>query len=636
MCGICGFTNFSDADRQDVLERMTARLAHRGPDGSGTSLEHACGLGHTRLAIIDLVTGDQPMYSTDRRYVTVFNGEIYNYRELREELIQKGATFSSNSDTEVIAEGLRAWGIQEAVLRLRGMFAFAVYDTVERVTYLARDRVGIKPLYFARIGKALAFASEQKALLEFPGLGRQADPRALYDFLTLGFPVTPRTCWRDIEMFPPGHVGVIREGDVTLQSYWTWSIHPEEIDLEQALERSDAVLADSIRFHMRSDVPIAAFLSGGIDSSLVVHYLSRELDNLNTFNMGFDDAGYDESPAARKVAEMCGTQHHEHRMELTDGDPALFEEVLAQYDEPFGDSSCLPTWMICREMRKQVKVVLSGDGGDEMFGGYPRYQEIATLMRLRRVPGKPLALAMLPLISAVAGQNTARRLGLAMRLTRQPAEAMYCGLHTFFQENDKAAQCRPEFLAAVGDRFATWQAYNRFKSDGPVGPEGLMMTEAAINLHADYLRKVDIASSAHGLEVRVPFLDPEVMAYAAAVPANLKIRDGEYKFLLRKLTEKKLSAEIAWKKKWGFGLPFDRWCGAAMREYLRDLLLGGEADQGVRRILKKDAIEHLWNLFSVEGVPGNLQLSRYQVYQRIFMLASIEIWYRRHKVEDGA
>jgi asparagine synthase (glutamine-hydrolysing) len=642
MCGIAGFFNYDGKNRDEVLKSMSKAIAHRGPDGEGSYLNEEVGLAHRRLMIIDLNTGAQPMFSADKRFITIFNGEIYNYRELRERLKNKQCDFNTDSDTEVIAAAISAWGIEKACCEFRGMFAFACYDIKKKKLYLARDRTGVKPLYFAELKGALFFASEQKSILTLPNISRYIDPVALNDTLSLGFPLTPATCWRDIKMFPPAHYSEITLAERSTgkhlipKKYWQWEYRPEKMELTDALAMAESVLSDSLKFHLRSDVPLASFLSGGIDSSLLVALLSKGslIDSLKTFNVGFDERKYDESSDARHVAAIAGTEHHEILMESSSGDPEEFERILSQYDEPYGDSSCLPTYLISRKMRKHVKVVISGDGGDELFGGYDRFVNVAKIASLRSLPFKSTLRSLLPLGASLLGGDNVRRLKNALDFAIAPEKESFALLHTYFHENEKCDLYTPEFAALAMRRGPTSLRYSHFipQKSFDIASQ-LMDTELAINLHADYLRKVDIASSAHGLEVRVPFLDSEVMDFAARVPMELKIKNGKLKYLLRELARRKISDRIADKGKWGFGIPFDNWCGAEMIEYLNKLLFGSDANNGIWQIFNQAYGKRLFALFTKTESANLAEISRFQIYQRIFLLASTQIWFKTYKPE---
>ena len=633
MCGIAGFFNYVSEKRVEVISSMNETIAHRGPDDSGVYLDDIIALTHTRLSIIDLETGEQPMFSHDKRFITVFNGEIYNYKELREELSR--SVFKTNSDTEVIAEAIRTWGIEKAVLKFRGMFAFAVYDKKENELYIARDITGIKPFYYSELDDAFFFASEQKALLKVPEITREMNPNGIHDVLTLGFPVSNDTCWKNIQMFPPAHYAVVKPGEkIFARRYWNWSYNPIQMSFDEALEEAESILQNSLKYHLRSDVPLAAFLSGGIDSSLLVALISKGklIQSLKTYNVGFDEKKYDESDDANHVAKLCKTEHHRILMESGTGDPELFEKILAQYDEPYGDSSCLPTYMISREMRKNVKVVISGDGGDELFGGYDRFVNVEKISFIGNLPGKAIIKMCLATLQPLISSERYRRFSNALQMSECSRSELFCMLHTYFKEIDKTRLYNQEFISRLSDTQATWQRMEKFipVAGDNIGAD-LMSTELGLNLHADYLRKVDIASSAHGLEVRVPFLDREVIDFASRVPIDLKIKNGNLKYLLRELARKKISDRIADKGKWGFGLPFDKWCGTGMKEYLHDLLFSKDADNGIWRIFNKKYAETLWNNFKNPESINLRKISRFQIYQRLFILASVQIWFKRFK-----
>jgi asparagine synthase (glutamine-hydrolysing) len=629
VCGIAGYWGDLPVDEAGaLLQRMNDSLVHRGPDGEGTWMGPRVGLAHRRLAIIDLTGGAQPMASADDRYRIIFNGEIYNYRNLRDELARAGYKFLTRSDTEVIPAAIDHWGIENGLAKLRGMFAFALYDQQNRSLLLARDRFGIKPLYVAHAPGLMLFASEPKALLTCESLDRRADPVALMDFFTLGAALSPRTCWATIKELEPGSWSRRDAAGECHGRFWQWSASPSEpFSEKEAVEKLDAVLTDSLRVHLESDVPVAAFLSGGIDSSVLVALLSKNLtSHLDTFNVGFDDPGYDESAHARAVAERYRTNHHENRIFAGQGTPELFQAVVEQYDQPFGDSSCLPTWIICKEMAQRTKVVISGDGGDELFGGYDRYLMARQLATFGRIPLLP------PLVSATAHLLTrrqpdvARRLHKASSFARLPRAQMLCALHTHFSMEDIPRLLQSEFLRQA---LSDGPSHQRFASYIPAGlrdpSEQLMAAEIRSLLHYDFLRKVDVASSAHGLEVRTPYLDRAVLDLAARLPMSLKIKNKSLKYVLRTLAKKLLPQSVVDRPKQGFAIPFDRWASPQLREFLDDLLRNPSAR--CRVWLQASAVDGILNVFSNGARPP--YLSRFQAYQRVFLLASFELWLRK-------
>jgi asparagine synthase (glutamine-hydrolysing) len=629
MCGIAGYWGELPPDMAEgVLRTMNATLAHRGPDGQNIWVGQGLGFAHCRLAIIDLRGGAQPMSSADGRYRIVFNGEIYNHKNLRHQLTLAGYEFRTRSDTEVIPAALDYWGVSEGLRKLRGMFAFALFDQKERTLLLARDPVGIKPLYVGTGRELVLFASEPKALLNTPFLERRVDTTAILDFFTLGHALAPRTCFSAIRELPPGTWLRLSVGGESSGCYWEWSnSSPQEwfgADPVQALE---VCLTNSVRAHLESDVPIAAFLSGGIDSSVLVWLLTRRLGvGIATFNVGFDDTFHDESPYARAVAAHCGSTHRELRIQGGEGDPDLFKRVLEQYDQPFADSSNIPTWLICREMSRHYKVAISGDGGDEMFGGYPRYQTARDIATLSKIPAGPALLrGMSRLLSRIIPDKS-RQWSKASEFARLSRPEMLCALHAYFRTDELGSLVQPEFVQAATADGPTWyRLTERMPANGSDPAAQLIDMEIRWRLHADYLRKVDIASSAHGLEVRTPYLDPEIFQFAARLPIRFKVRRRSLKHLLRKLALNAIPASVVNRPKQGFDIPFDRWSGPVMNEFLRELLLSSSNRSGA--LLVPGSAQALFAAF--RGSGRRHELSTYQVYQRIFMLASLELWLRK-------
>jgi asparagine synthase (glutamine-hydrolysing) len=607
---------------------MNASLVHRGPDGEGMWMGAHVGLAHRRLAIIDLAGGSQPMASADERYRIICNGEIYNHRALRQELAGAGYKFLTRSDTEVIPAAIDRWGIEKGLSKLRGMFAFALYDEESRSLLLARDPFGIKPLYVGYAPGVTLFGSEPKALLTYGCLDRQADPVALLDFFTLGAALSPRTCWSSIRELEPGSWLQLSPAGEARGRFWDWSSSVgQPLSEEEALEKIEYVLTESLRVHLESDVPIAAFLSGGIDSSVLVALLSKHLiSGLNTFNVGFEDPEYDESAHAHAVAERYGTKHHENRIVDGEGSPELFQKIVEQYDQPFGDSSCLPTWIICKEMAKRSKVVISGDGGDEMFAGYDRYLMARRLAVVGRIPLLPAFVGAMGHLLTQKNPNAARRLQKAAAFSRLPRGQMLCALHTHFTNEEIPDLFESEFLRQA---FADGPSYERFASYIPVGIsdacEQLMAAEIRSLLHYDFLRKVDVASSAHGLEVRTPYLDSEVFRLSMNLPISFKVKSKSLKHILRLLARKLLPRSVVDRPKQGFAIPFDRWASPQLREFLDDLLRSPSAR--CRDWLQPSTVNGVINVFSNGSRP--VYLSRFQAYQRVFLLAAFELWLRK-------
>ncbi|HRE47868.1 MAG TPA: asparagine synthase (glutamine-hydrolyzing) [Aggregatilineales bacterium] len=635
MCGIAGFWGEvgQTEDAAAILARMTRAVAHRGPDGLDYWRDQRVGLGHARLAIIDLSTGDQPMWDAHRRRVIVFNGEIYNYRELRAALEQRGYHFLTNSDTEVIAAALDAYGIDDGLLALRGMFAFALYDTTDGSLLLARDRVGIKPLFLARTALGVFFGSEPKAVLASGCVPIRANSAALHDYLSQGHTITPMTCFQDIEQLPPGSwLRLSPEGE-RHGTYYTWqpAVEPQ-LDSAGAIERAEETLQEALKGHLIADVPIGMFLSGGIDSSLIAALLAGGLKpDIQAFTMGFDDAAYDESAQAREIAESCRIALHETQMSLGAERLETFQRVVNQYDEPFGDSSALPTYLVCREIRKHVTVALSGDGGDEVFGGYVRYR------LARRLSQWGAAVSGGRILNPVMGvvRHMGRRghqAAKAWRLAGLSRPALFAALTEYFTEDERLSGYTAELGRMVRAGGTTAQRMTPFVSMAGDPITALIESEMRLRLHADYLRKVDVASGAHGLEVRVPYLDNEMLRLGAALPAALKVSpQGTLKVVTRGLAAKLLPESVSKRKKQGFSVPLDRWIVGDLREYVRDLILSTASP--LREMFQSTFLQTAWDRF--EGVVVGEAVSRYQSFQRVYMLASLAMWLGRFKVSVG-
>lgn len=629
MCGVAGYFGVLPSEHaKDMLERFNALQCHRGPDGAGTWSEEGVGLAHTRLAIIDLKSGGQPMPSRDGRYVVILNGEIYNHRQLRGELSAKGYLFSTESDTEVIPAAVDAWGIGKALSRLRGMFALALFDRQARTLTLGRDRFGIKPLYVAVTPSIVLFASEMKALLDTELLDRTADPRGIVDFLTVGSTVSPTTCWAAIEELSPGTWTMFDDarhrssGQFADFNGMSVSDAPDH----ELIDRVDRVLLDSCQMHLESDVPVGAFLSGGIDSSLLVAMLSKIRPGLDTFHVRFSDAAYDESSFARRVAEHCGTRHHELFLPSHTGTIEQLTGIIDRWDQPFGDSSAIPTWLISQKISQHVKVAISGDGGDEIFGGYTRYRTVRWLQALHGLPRASQALRLAAAGIGPVFPDRSRQVRKLVTLSAMTPAARMVALHTYLDGPALDELFVPEitrFLERAAPTEARLVSASILKEQDPT--EQLIHFELLSMLHGDYLRKVDVASSAHGLEVRTPMLDSEVAAVGLSLPMRLKVSRGQLKRALRIVASRYLPQDVVRKPKWGFGLPFDKWLEKKEIGGIRDYLLGPVAQS--REWVRRPAVESLMDRFERGGQRQDL--SRYQVYQRVFMLIALEAWLRR-------
>jgi asparagine synthase (glutamine-hydrolysing) len=619
MCGIAGILRCDGAaPGPELLRAMTTAIAHRGPDGDGFFRDGPVGLGHRRLAIIDLVTGDQPMASDDGSLVLIFNGEIYNFRELRLELEARGAAFRTTSDTEVILHAYEAWGV-DCLPRLRGMFAFALWDKTRRRLFLARDRVGIKPLVYAWDGRRLLFGSEIKALLEDPELPRELDWEALRDFLTLHYIPSPRTIFRSIRKLPPASYLLLDldRPEPEIRRYWDLRFEPDDRPSEADwLEGLRWHLSDAVRSHLVSDVPIGAFLSGGVDSSTVVALMAQATaGRVRTFSIGFDDSDFDELEHARAVAQRYETQHFEYVVKPNALD--TLPRLAWQFDEPFADSSALPTYYVSKITREHVTVALSGDGGDENFLGYTRYARAQRLHE--RLDAFPAVLAR-PLLRLAARllPPGARGQGYLDLLGASPVDR-YFKLVAYQRSETLRSLLSPGAREHVKP-VVTPDLFRRLAAEGRTGDYASTLQYLDIHcyLPEDILTKVDRTSMAVSLEARVPLLDHVLMEYVATMPTALKFRDGAGKVILKRAMAADLPAGMLNRRKMGFGLPIASWFRRELTDYVRDVLDGRRTRQ--RGLVDPAAVSALLDEHQSGGRDRSSQ---------IWALLALEEWARR-------
>ncbi|MDY7788610.1 asparagine synthase (glutamine-hydrolyzing) [Burkholderia ubonensis] len=625
MCGIDGFLNsaaFDEETARATLARMTASLAHRGPDAQGTWLDAQAGiaLGHRRLAIVDLsVHGRQPMASACGRFVLVFNGEIYNHQALRAELERTGRApaWRGHSDTEVLLAAIVAWGAEAALRRATGMFAIALWNRESRVLTLARDRIGEKPLYYGRIGDALVFASELKALRSFPGFDGAIDRDALCLYLRQSSVPAPYTIYRGIRKLPPGTFIQFEHARDTprVRAYWSLEqaieagrAEPFEGSEQEAVGQLDAILRKAVAQQMEADVPLGAFLSGGIDSSAIVALMQAQSSTpVDTFTIGFHEAGYDEAGYAKAVARHLGTRHTELYV-TADHALAVVPKLPSIYDEPFSDASQIPTFLVSELTRRHVKVSLSGDGGDELFGGYTRYFLTPRLWRkLHRVPSAVrarIAAALHALrpdhadqLAAVAqsawsgaeARDTPPRIGDRLhKLGHVMTADSRIGLYRLLM----SAVHHPERIALAGqepptplDTASAWPADLTFA-------EQAMAIDTLTYLPTDILTKVDRAAMAVSLETRMPFLDHHVVEFAWRLPASVRLPDGRSKVLLRRLLDAYVPASLIDRPKQGFCAPIDHWLRGSLRDWAEALLHPARLRE--EGFFDAAAVERLW------------------------------------------
>jgi asparagine synthase (glutamine-hydrolysing) len=627
MCGIAGFVDLTP--RQATLESDRSRvkamcdvIRHRGPDDEGTHVEAGAALGMRRLSIIDLSTGHQPIHNEDRTVWVVFNGEIYNYRELREALEAEGHRFYTSSDTETIVHGYETWG-EGLFTRLRGMFGVAIWDSARRRLLLARDRAGIKPLYYAEAGGRLFFGSEAKSVLVNPEVDRSLDAAALDHYLAYQYTPRDGSIFRGIRKLRPGHYLKIAAGAVSVHQYWELPAAPSFAGTEaDALAELRDVLAGAVRSHMIADVPLGAFLSGGIDSSLVVALMAEASGRpVKTFSIGFEDAGYDELPHARRVARYLGTEHHE--FVVKPDALGILDRVVWHFDEPFADPSAIPTWYVSEMARRHVTVVLSGDGGDELFGGYDRYRphpRVASFDRLAPGVGRVVAAAAWrALPHGVRGRNFLRH------VARDP-RGRYLDSVTFFHEDEREALLAPALRA----RLRGWRAeeyfgrpFDRF-ARLPLQAR-TMNFDFETYLPEDCLVKVDRMSMAHAIESRVPLLDHQVVELAASLPAAMKMPRGRLKHLLRTLAFGFVPREILDRPKQGFAVPIGAWFRGELRDAFGDIL-GSPLARGRgyfdQRFVDRLLAEHL--------------AARRDHSWKLWQLLIFELWHRQYVDQAAA
>ncbi len=591
MCGIAGILD-SRGQREisrAALERMNDSQYHRGPDEGGLHVERGVALAHRRLSIIDLSTGQQPLYNEDRSVVVVFNGEIYNYQALIPELTALGHRFRTRSDTEVIVHAWEAWG-EACVTRFRGMFAFALWDRGRETLFLARDRLGVKPLYYAALPDGtIVFGSELKALLAHGALRRDLDALAIEEYFALGYVPEPRTIFAAARKLPPAHTLAIRRGAPVPAPVEYWDVR---FTLDNRISDSDAQaelierLRESVRLRMVSEVPLGAFLSGGVDSSAVVATMAGlSKEPVRTCSISFTDPLFDESRHAATVAERYATVHHVEQVDSDDF--GLLEELARIYDEPYADSSAIPTYRVCQLARKRVTVALSGDGGDESFAGYRRYRLHVAEERMRHALPLALRRPVFGLLGRVYPKadwapRVFRARSTFQALARETVAAYFHGVSIL--RDDMRGQLFSNALKAKLGGYNAVEVFRRYAQKAETSDRlGLVQY---LDLHTylvgDINTKVDRASMAHSLEVREPLMDHCLVEWLASLPSDLKVRAGEGKYLLKKAMEPYLPHDILYRPKMGFAVPLARWFRGPLRNRVRESLLGDRlADTGL-------------------------------------------------------
>jgi asparagine synthase (glutamine-hydrolysing) len=605
-----------------LLARMNESQHHRGPDAGSTHVEPRVGLGHRRLSIIDVATGHQPLWNEDHSVVVIYNGEIYNFQELVPELVSLGHVFRTRSDTEVVVHAWEAWG-EDCVKRFRGMFAFALWDRNRQALFLARDRLGVKPLFYAQLANGtVVFGSELKSLLQHPGLVRSIDASAIEDYLALGYVPEPKTVFQGVHKLAPAHTLCMRVGQRTLpdqRAYWDVTFDPDaSITEAQALEELRARLAESVKLRLISEVPLGAFLSGGVDSSAVVATMAGLSETpVNTCSIAFDDPAFDEARYARIVAERYGTRHRVETVAVDDFD--LIERLAGIYDEPYADSSAIPTFRVCELARKSVTVALSGDGGDESFAGYRRYRFQLAEERLRAL----LPAAVRRPLFARLGQwypkldrapRVFRGKSTLQSLARDAVEG-YFHTMSILREDERTGLYSEAFRRELGGYRAAELFHRHARAAQGWHPLSLVQyLDLKTYLVGDINTKVDRAAMANSLEVREPLMDHPLVEWLAKLPPTLKLNRGEGKYLLKKAMEPLLPQELLYRPKMGFAVPLAGWFRGPLRQRVRDALLGPHLAQTgwfERRVLERMLDAHqsaardhsaaLWTLMMLEA-----------------------------------
>jgi len=629
MCGICGILNIrterSEGNiKEETIRNMCSVLKHRGPDDEGIYLgwgkdgRKNIGLGIRRLAIIDLDTGHQPIHNEDRTIWIVCNGEIYNFRELRKDLEIKGHCFYTNSDVEVIVHLYEEYGTK-CLQFLRGMFALAVWDDAKKSLLLARDRIGQKPLCYTEVDNKLVFASEIKSILQVKQVPRQVNIEAIHNYLTYQYVPSPLTAFKGIFKLPPAHYLLWENGKISIEQYWSLNlVNKIKMSEDEYCSRLRDLFEESVKLRLVSDVPLGAFLSGGLDSSIVVGVMSKLMrEPVKTFSIGFREEKYNELNYARIVADHFKTDHHEYIVKPDALD--ILPKLIWHYNEPFADSSALPTYYVAKMTSQDVTVALNGDGGDESFAGYPRYKAVKLAKYYEKFPQ-----CIRNMINGIVGKipyspeqkTTLRRFRRFAESMNYSPERRYIRWISIFDNERKKDLYAPFFREAVQgvDSFSYAENYyNNSKYSDFL--DSTLFVDIMTYLPGDLLVKMDIAAMANSLEARSPFLDHKFMEFAASIPANLKLKGLSSKYILKKAFSELVPAPILKRKKMGFGVPISHWFRNELKEYLHDELLS-------RRCLERGYFQTKYlKLIIDEHTSG-----RYDHGYRLWALLNLELW----------
>lgn len=600
MCGICGIYNFKKdekADENDLI-RMNKALSHRGPDDAGVFLDNNIGLGQSRLSIIDLsADGHQPMFYDHNNLVIIFNGEIYNFQEERDKLIKEGYEFKSKTDTEVILALYRKYG-KDCLKYLRGMFAFTIWDQKNKTLFCARDRFGKKPFKYYLDNKKFIFASELKAILALKKIKREIDWEAIDDYLTLQYVPHPKTGFKNIFKLPQAHYLEIKNGEIKIERYWDLDYN-NKLDLteQEWCERLESKLEESVKLRMISDVPLGAFLSGGIDSSAIVAMMSKYTSKVKTFSVGFKEKKYDESDYAEIIARKYNTDHHKLIIEPKNFNTDFIEKLVYQYEEPYADPSQMPTFILAEFTKKYVTVALNGDGGDENFGGYDKYEKHLIAKYLQILPFKNQFAELSKFIDQnIHSSFLLYKANLFFKTLNQKTWQRHLNYTHYFDTYLKNDFYKDSFKNILKEKkCSSFEFFEKIAGDKNSFEylDQIFYLDFNSYVPDDVMVKVDIATMANSLESRSPLLDHKFVELVAQIPSNLKIRKmgQERKYIFKKMLEKYLPKEILYRQKMGFGLPVDEWFRNDLKDYIRENILDNTSLS--RKIMKGNKLKEL-------------------------------------------
>lgn len=620
MCGICGVFNFRGlpVDR-GLVDKMMSVIQHRGPDGSGSFISGCIGLGHRRLSIIDLSGGSQPISNEDGSINMIFNGEIYNFIELRKELVKYGHVFRTESDTEVIVHGYEQWG-SDCVTRFNGMFAFALWDANRRELFLARDHLGVKPLYYIKLGDRFLFASEIKALLTVPECPREVDLKALGTLFVLRYVPSPDTLFRDIKKLPPAHHMVVHSGGIRIERFWKW--RPQtlaQVDESELIDSYRDLLEDAVRLQMRSDVPVGLFLSAGLDSGALLAMMSQQSSGpVHTFTIGFEQGEKsNETVDARQIAEKFGADHTEMIVSPRDYQDH-YERHLRDLEEPVGNETAAAFYFVSLIASRKVKVALSGQGADEPWAGYSRYIGIKMSEIYSRLPHVLTRGVLGPIVERFGKDERLRRGAVA--LDEPDVLTRLVKIYSFYSSAMRVKLFQPWLLEHVSaDGQDARQALRHLQADveGMDVLTQMLYIDTRANLPDDLLMVADKTSMANSLEARVPYLDYRLIEFIETLPANLKLRGFEGKYLHKRALKKWLPRKVVHQKKKGFANPINQWLQHSMSRYVDDCLLSDSSV--IKSYFNKDYINQL---------VSDHKAGRQNYLRHIYLLISLELWHR--------